>query len=447
MTQKLTQKMVSAAIARGQECELRDTQTRGLVLRVRLSGRWAWTYRRAVQKKEYRREFGQDWTLEEARGLAEDLNVEARKRFPDALVNEFAFADWIGRKRAAKAGVRYFPPPPPPPEPEPAGFLWRDAMTPWAEELYRTLRETTASDYVRAVRVAELRKFHDRRVDSIGLEEVAEAIAAIAKRGKERQAQTSTIAVRNFFSWMGGIAQRTKYRVKPGAMRDLEAPPITLCEEGEDERKVLFVPQGADVARIVRWLRADNAPERDRLAGLLLVYSVQRERYVAKARRSEFQVVDGHCVWSMPPLHRKTASKRKRRGQSVGQHVIPLPPAAWAVVQRAIEIGSDSEWLFPAKRDRRKGNPATTMSPSNLPHLFGDIPGNPATPHDIRRAFGTTYGKFAKLPLSDIKKVLDHSEGVPSGDVTAEHYAFLENVRDKWPMMRGWVDWVDAVSA
>ena len=64
----------------------------------------------------------------------------------------------------------------------------------------------------------------------------------------------------------------------------------------------------------------------------------------------------------------------------------------------------------------------------------------------MRRAFGTTYARSARLKLSDVKQILDHAEGVAPGDVTAEHYAFLDGTHEKWPLVRGWCDWVDAQS-
>jgi hypothetical protein len=36
---------------------------------------------------------------------------------------------------------------------------------------------------------------------------------------------------------------------------------------------------------------------------------------------------------------------------------------------------------------------------------------------------------------------------VTSGDVTKTHYSFLDGTNEKWPIVRGWVDWVDAAAA
>ncbi len=103
--------------------------------------------------------------------------------------------------------------------------------------------------------------------------------------------------------------------------------------------------------------------------------------------------------------------------------------------------------MFPGDRPRREGAVVTTLHPDTLTHLISNIPASEFSAHDIRRAFGTTYGEFANLDLLEVKTILDHSGGVISGDVTAEHYAFLTGKHKKWPIMRGWCDFVDAAVA
>lgn len=130
-------------------------------------------------------------------------------------------------------------------------------------------------------------------------------------------------------------------------------------------------------------------------------------------------------LWSMPPVQRKTAARSKRRRVTTGSHVVPLPPSAWAVVASAMELAGNSPWLFPAERARRKETPKTAMDPTTLTHVFGEVraavKGIEASPHDVRRAFGTTYARFARLSDHEIKTILDHSEGVQAGDVTRTH--------------------------
>jgi integrase len=443
MTERLTKKTIEKAVSAGEKVELRDALARGLVLRVWGPSKWSWNVRRSHRGKDFRLDLGNDWTLDQARDLANDVAVDVKKRHGLIFNEPSVWEEFIGSRRAYRDGLPYKPPPAPRPPPEPEGKLWRDAAAAWIAEVDRTRREKTALDYDACLRIAEFVPFRDRYVSTIKREEVAEAVAAIARRGAERQAETCAIAVRRFFAWLADDAQRGKYKVTPGLLAGLKAPERTLDEDDESSR--LYVPDGEDIRRIVRWLRdPGSTPERDRLAGLLLVYSVQRRSAVAKARKIDFEPAGRHGgLWKLPPMHRKSASSRRRRGVAVGQHVIPLPPSAWAVVEQAMALAVDSDFLFPATRDRRKGKPALTMHADLLTHMFGGIADYAGSAHDIRRAFGTTYARHAKLTVYDVKMILDHSEGVEPGDVTIEHYMFVTGEHVKWPIMRGWCDWVD----
>ena len=79
-----------------------------------------------------------------------------------------------------------------------------------------------------------------------------------------------------------------------------------------------------------------------------------------------------------------------------------------------------------------------------ITHLFADIPGAQASPHDLRRGFGTTYKRVARLRLGVVKLILDHSEDVDSADVTTNHYSFDPRIAEKRPIVEGWCAWIDA---
>lgn len=451
-TEKLTTKRVQSLIAAGVQGDTRDAAARGLTLRVRGGGIYSWTVRRSYQGRDHRLDLGQDWTLDEARELAYEADRRSR------IVGEEPFTDWgrpkwehhVDDKRRAKAGL---PPtkraPEPPPQPKPDSIVWQTALEDWYQELLRTRRDDTAYSYVMALRVAEMRRFEGRFVRDVTVQEAAEAVAAIHRRGKERQANTSATAMRGLFEFLGRDANNRRTGVEKDRMKDLAAPEDTL-EEEHDPGNALLIPDGPMTGHLVRAFRDEALPlsERDRLAGLLCVYTVQRRRPVAIAKRSQFEAVPGlGGLWKMRPLHRKSASIKTRRGLNVGDHVVVLPPPVWAVVERASALAGDSEYLFPAVRKRREGLVATSLHPSGVTHAFAAVPGNPASPHDMRRAFGTTYANEAGLSDVDVKRVLDHNEGVASGDVTREHYRLTTGQHEKWPVMQGWVAWVNRWTA
>lgn len=133
----------------------------------------------------------------------------------------------------------------------------------------------------------------------------------------------------------------------------------------------------------------------------------------------------------MPALHRKTAEKRG----DLSDHVLPLPRDLWKRLRPAI---GDGEYLFPAARPRRKGDEVGAMAASNLSHGFRYMPGVQATPHDLRRAFAVHGRKHGGWSISDTKIVLDHNEGIESGDVTRESYDLDHRLEEKRPMMQSW---------
>jgi integrase len=214
------------------------------------------------------------------------------------------------------------------------------------------------------------------------------------------------------------------------------------------------IPTGQDIGRIVTWINRSRVHDRDRLAAMLMLYTGQRRQYVASARQDEFREVEagGLTVWIVPQPHRKTVVRSAQR-RVPKSHVIPLPPQALAYVDLAKDRAVGSEWLFPALRARDSETQATHMHADNLTHLFDLIEWPPnedgtkrdptPTPHDVRRAFATTFKDLKELTDLDVKRILDHTEGRAPGDVTRGHYDFAEEVGLKFPVIEAWCNWVD----
>jgi integrase len=449
----LTQKDVVGSIRAGVHTEIRDGRSKGLVLRIHGPDKWEWSIRRSKNGRDYRFNLGNEWSLDEARELLVQFDLQCRHRYDTPFRDDAPWHDFLAKRKASKLGIDVAPRRKTVAEETPAplspkSMSWKEGAELWLAEVGRIRRQSTVDAYKGALNVLELKPFASRQVCEITIEEMAEAVTTIARRGKERQAETSAIAIRGFFRFLGADGMRNQTGVAKRAMEDLESPERSMDEGDDDGSNNLRVPVDDDIARIWAWLEIEaSAPERDRLAGKLLIYSVQRRRAVALARVADFEpagVLGG--LWKMPPLHRKTASIRARRGLDPGAHVVPLPPAAWAIFKQAKALAGGSEYLFPAARNRKKSKPAATIHPSRLTHMLAEIPGNDCTPHSLRRAFGTTFAGAAKLKLSDVKLILDHSEGIKSGDVTAEHYSFLSGMHEKWPVMVGWCEFVDAAA-
>ena len=110
---------------------------------------------------------------------------------------------------------------------------------------------------------------------------------------------------------------------------------------------------------------------RDRLAGKLLIYTVQRRRTVALARQADFEPAgDNGGLWKIPALHRKTASVRARRGIDPGAHSKGDQLARVVAHQRAVveHAGHGAHPDLGAARDVTDGEWATVRRSWNRLH-------------------------------------------------------------------------------
>ena len=72
------------------------------------------------------------------------------------------------------------------------------------------------------------------------------------------------------------------------------------------------------------------------------------------------------------------------------------------------------------------------------------MPGVKATPHDLRRAFGTNGEVDLNFEEVQTKLILDHLEGGTSGDVTSTSYALHHRLGKKWAVLEPWAAHVEA---
>jgi integrase len=242
--------------------------------------------------------------------------------------------------------------------------------------------------------------------------------------------------VRPFWKWLEADEQIRKSGITMGAMTGLAAPERTLDEDEDDAGE--YVPPLEEVGRIIAVCRSGAIDPMIAAAVELTAWTAQRRRAVAEAKRTQFEdLAGGRGLWHIPPSSRKT---RTKSGVKKKAHVIPLPPAVWACVQRAIEIEhkADSDYVFPQLRAKKKGDAKTSIHPSSITHALGFMPGVQASPHDLRRAFGTHGESRFGLLRSDVQSILDHAAG--SGDVTGTHYSLHDGTHRTWPIMQAWVD-------
>ena len=410
----------------------------GLFLRVQPRGsKWGW--RTALAGKTLRLDLGplEEWSLLEARIVAGAASamVKSRLGVPTAEwlhVQRVRHGKIEAEVRASATNAREF-----------SQWTFAEAREAYLGEVERTLRPATFVDYRHMLRIAELADIENEKVSRITRPRLAEIVANVHRSGRERYANKLADTLRPMWRWLGGDAQVGRSGIEVGIMERLKAPAASRRDDADDDHN-RYVPPLAEVGRILLMSQNPAFDPQIGAAIALLCYAVQRRRAIVSARIREFVPIgDGtEGLWRMPPAHRKTADKRGDRRH----HVVPLPGGIWTIVQTQIERAGDSEWLFPAFRPKRAGDPVSHMNESVLTRGLLLMPCVAASPHDIRRAFAT-HGELLGWSLGDSKAVLDHNEGVPTNDVTRESYALGDGTHLKWPILKKWAVTIEKSAA
>lgn len=411
--------------------EIRDARSAGLILRVGPTGA-GWQFRFGVSSRDLRLSLGSidTWTLTEARKIvaAGRAMLDDRTGIPDDV--------WIERwlVREGKAAASTMAPAPAKPR---EIFLWTlaQARTAYLDDRASSLRPVTVADYRAKLTVPEIAKHDKSPVARLTRQDMAAAVAAIHRSGRETHAANVVRAITAFWSWLERDEWIGKSGVTAGVMRGLQAPDRTL---DEDDDELAYVPELAEIGRVIAIARSGALHDTIGSAVELMCWTVQRRRTIAEARPADFQPVgDGtEGLWIIPP---KSLKKRLKNGRKRRPHVIPLPAPVWAkILEQLARIPRDAVWMFPQIRARRAGDEMGHVDSNTLSHTLQFMPGIQATPHALRRAFATHGESRLGLLRPDTKSILDHADG--AGDVTGGHYALHDKTHRTWPIMRIWVE-------
>lgn len=421
------------AVPGGVSYEITDAKSQGLELRVRPRGAM-WCIRFKVSGKSKRVTVGSIDLLSvaEARQVASDAQAVLRSGgvLDDAWMTKRLVQ--LGKLEAA-------------PEPQRIAWTFAEGRAAYLAEVERTKSEATHTDYRQTLSIAELAHLADRQLQSITRPELAEIIKGIHVSGRETQADHVLRVLRPFWSWLGDDAQVTRSGVTPGLLAGMKAPPRSRVADDDDEDEHgTYVPDLQEMAEAILCARVAYEPAYA-AAIELLVWTVQRRRAIAEARVQDFTPrADGKTgLWSVPAASRKG---RKKNGKRKRPLVIPLPEAVWnCVVQAATARGeTDSPWLFPARS--KSGH----ISVSTLTHYLSYLPGIKASPHDMRRGFGTHGEAILGFMRADTKLLFDHEDepfstrelthrsASPMSTMTGIHYSLHDGSHRTWPIMEAW---------
>ncbi|KQN75025.1 integrase family protein [Devosia sp. Leaf64] len=442
---QITNATITAAKAKARpgasQEEILDSRAEGLRLRIGARGvRWQLRMRHAGTS--IRLDLGDvdEWGIAEARELVIDARRLSKSgQQPDAA--------WLDARKVASGKLAA----PTTPVFHPGTWNWETARSEYLEEVERTKKPATHTDYRRMLGTPELERFSGRPVAGITLEEMSIAVEDVHKRGVERHAEHLASVVRPMWRFLGSPTKRGRSGVQSGVMKELAAPERSRQADGSAKRKAKYVPPMEEVGRIVAICRSGAVHPVISAAIEFTVFTLQRVAAISQAQRDDFEDRQGYeATWAIPAPHRKTA---ERRGDEA-DHVLPLTRSAWLAAKGAfdwaLETDEDriqrSTRVFPQLRARSKANQPgldAHLSPSTLTHTMTYMPGVEATPHDLRRAFATHGAVDLGFDELQTKWILDHLEGRTSGDVTAASYALHHRLEPKSVMLEAWAAHVE----
>ncbi len=454
LNEALVKQGIADAVPKGRAYDIIDAGCPGLIMRIGPRGvKFAFKFESG--HKTHRLTLGSTTMLRlaDARAIA----TEARRR----LVDRLGVPDdrWLEAKLRQ---MRKLPPKEENPAPRdpalveafedmwrPGEWTWAQAKEAYLKEVARVRRPATHLDYSKMLGVPELARFDGRRVKRITVDDLATVVHEIHESGRERHAEHLASVLRPMWVYLAKHGTKLKSGVeKP--IPDLRAPERTPGDKPRANGKVPggHIASPAEIGRALAIARSGAVEATVATALQLLVLTGQRRRPIAEALVEDFVPwieTPGWGVWSMGPRHRKTAAKRGDKHR----HCVPLPPALWEMVQaqmaRAAEAGTP--YLFPQVRPKRAGDAGDGhLSDAALNHKLLDM-AIMASPHDMRRGLSTTLQAVFRCDPLDVKRILDHNEGVRSDDVLEKHYTKDDRLDLKQPLMANWCAWADEQAA
>lgn len=337
-------------------------------------------------------------------------------------------------------------------------WTWDELLEHYLEVVKSHDRPSTYRTYRSALHLFDTHILKGKLLTQITPDDIKDIRNSISARGKLRQLSSTMQQIKQSLDWAIekskysglkvnpaiGVKTKTKAKVigKEAALADMSTEALlrgTYARVLTDEELGMLL------------FEAEALPQPShRLMLTLELFTAQRRLTVASAMKKHF-VEDTTkkygMLWVIHPGLLKAGSKGERAKRP---HVIPLPDYARMAVDQAMrQSRSDSPWLFPQLRLRRKGDAGgghisekslndamRTLQAEGKP-LHSD---RPFSPHALRRSFGT-WADTARFDRSHVKLVLDHAEG-RAGDVTEDHYNANQKLPEKQAILTAWHEYV-----
>lgn len=244
----------------------------------------------------------------------------------------------------------------------------------------------------------------------VGKPEVWRVLDAIGRKEHASSARHIYALLRQLFAF--AIARGVVERNPVDGIRKMEVapkPPPRSRVLSDDEIRFLWRPFGADGLTEAVWL------------GLKALLATGQRR--GELRLARWPQVNLEArTWTIPPEHQG----KKKRGEHVRPHVVPLSPLACEIFSRLKELAGDSEFVLPSPLD-----PHRAIDERALTRAVGRK-GVTWTPHDLRRTCRTRLSAL-KTDWVVAEKILNHE--VPGLQEVYDRHDYAEEMRaalDVW---------------
>jgi integrase len=406
MPLKLTARFVETVKGQDRRQEYRDTEAKGLILRVMPSGVKSWALLYSHHRRKRRLTLGEFPAIKLAK---------ARELALDAIARIAQGQDPQAQKLAERRGRL-------------DALSFSKLADAWLEKHARVkLKPTAVVEYERLID-ADLRpSIGEMAAGLITKQDVILKVRdKIAGRGARVHADRVVGMVSRIYSWAIDeeyVDSNPAYKVRKAAGGPSVRDRVLTAEE------IGLFWNGLEKAEMSETLR---------LIFRLALLTGQRRSEVAGMRKCEINHDDR--LWTLPGDRVENGHTVHGRTKNRRDHVVPLTESAMAVVLRAIALSGDSEFVFPSPvSDGRVGHingEAVSMAMRrNREAAFG-VPD--MRTHDLRRTLRTYLGEQG-IPDEVGDRVLNHARpGV--GNQHYNHAKMLPQVRSALEMWAAYVD-------
>jgi integrase len=226
------------------------------------------------------------------------------------------------------------------------------------------------------------RSLHALPVDTVTRKDIAGRLVAIARESSSNTAARARDLLHAFFVWalqMGHVEQNPVLgTIKP--------------KEGEGRTRVL-----SDAEMAVVWC-ASGDDEHGKIVKLLILTAARRQE-IGGMRWLELDEERG--TWTLPAA----------RAKNNHAHTLPLPPAAWTIINRVPRI-ANRDHLFGVRAER--GFSTWALAKSVLDKRLRGAAVAPFVLHDLRRTVATKMADLGVQPHI-IEEILNHRSGHKAG--------------------------------